>query len=158
MAIDGADEVDPNLDVVKGRGGALLREKVRGRALLCLCALRCVLTLAVTQLPPRMERAALCPVCISLLLSLLQNLSFQLAPLLPNRCRWWRWRAPSLCASLTTARWWRGWAAPSWPCPWRSPSSATSTPWAACRCGGWVCLAVCRKLLVDNRCCVYVMA
>lgn len=29
VAIDGADEVDPNLDVVKGRGGALLREKVR---------------------------------------------------------------------------------------------------------------------------------
>ena len=29
LAIDGADEVDPNLDVVKGRGGALLREKVR---------------------------------------------------------------------------------------------------------------------------------
>ena len=28
VAIDGADEVDPNLDVVKGRGGALLREKV----------------------------------------------------------------------------------------------------------------------------------
>jgi ribose 5-phosphate isomerase A len=28
VAIDGADEVDPNLDVVKGRGGALLREKM----------------------------------------------------------------------------------------------------------------------------------
>ncbi len=28
LAIDGADEVDPNLHVVKGRGGALLREKV----------------------------------------------------------------------------------------------------------------------------------
>lgn len=28
IAIDGADEVDPNLDVVKGRGGALLREKM----------------------------------------------------------------------------------------------------------------------------------
>ncbi|KAL4532960.1 hypothetical protein Ndes2526A_g08421 [Nannochloris sp. 'desiccata'] len=27
VAIDGADEVDPKLDVVKGRGGALLREK-----------------------------------------------------------------------------------------------------------------------------------
>jgi len=26
--IDGADEVDPDLNVVKGRGGALLREKV----------------------------------------------------------------------------------------------------------------------------------
>jgi ribose 5-phosphate isomerase len=29
LAIDGADEVDPDLNVVKGRGGALLREKVR---------------------------------------------------------------------------------------------------------------------------------
>ena len=29
LAIDGADEVDPLLNVVKGRGGALLREKVR---------------------------------------------------------------------------------------------------------------------------------
>jgi len=28
VAIDGADEVDPNLDLVKGRGGALLREKL----------------------------------------------------------------------------------------------------------------------------------
>lgn len=28
LAIDGADEVDPKLNVVKGRGGALLREKV----------------------------------------------------------------------------------------------------------------------------------
>ncbi len=31
MAIDGADEVDPALNVVKGRGGALLREKVTPR-------------------------------------------------------------------------------------------------------------------------------
>jgi ribose 5-phosphate isomerase A len=29
LAIDGADEVDPDLNLVKGRGGALLREKVR---------------------------------------------------------------------------------------------------------------------------------
>ena len=28
VAIDGADEVDPELDLVKGRGGALLREKM----------------------------------------------------------------------------------------------------------------------------------
>jgi ribose 5-phosphate isomerase A len=28
LTIDGADEVDPNLDVIKGRGGALLREKI----------------------------------------------------------------------------------------------------------------------------------
>jgi ribose 5-phosphate isomerase len=28
LAIDGSDEVDPDLNLVKGRGGALLREKV----------------------------------------------------------------------------------------------------------------------------------
>src|SRR5947209_3697346 len=28
LTIDGADEVDPHLDVIKGRGGALLREKI----------------------------------------------------------------------------------------------------------------------------------
>jgi ribose 5-phosphate isomerase A len=28
LAIDGADEVDPELNVIKGRGGALLREKI----------------------------------------------------------------------------------------------------------------------------------
>ncbi|NJK79384.1 MAG: ribose 5-phosphate isomerase A [Chloroflexaceae bacterium] len=28
LAIDGADEVAPNLDLIKGRGGALLREKI----------------------------------------------------------------------------------------------------------------------------------
>ena len=32
VAIDGADEVDPALNVVKGRGGALLREKVRAHS------------------------------------------------------------------------------------------------------------------------------
>jgi ribose 5-phosphate isomerase A len=28
LALDGADEVDPGLDLIKGRGGALLREKI----------------------------------------------------------------------------------------------------------------------------------
>ena len=28
VAVDGADEVDPNLDLIKGRGGALVREKI----------------------------------------------------------------------------------------------------------------------------------
>jgi ribose 5-phosphate isomerase A len=31
LAVDGADEVDPALNLVKGRGGALLREKVVAR-------------------------------------------------------------------------------------------------------------------------------
>lgn len=32
VCIDGADEVDPNLDLIKGLGGALLREKIVARA------------------------------------------------------------------------------------------------------------------------------
>jgi ribose 5-phosphate isomerase A len=28
LSIDGADEVDPDLNLVKGRGGSLLREKM----------------------------------------------------------------------------------------------------------------------------------
>ena len=32
MTIDGADEVDPNLDLIKGGGGALLREKIVAQA------------------------------------------------------------------------------------------------------------------------------
>ena len=32
MAIDGADEVDSNLDLIKGGGGALLREKIIAKA------------------------------------------------------------------------------------------------------------------------------
>ncbi|MEI6521008.1 MAG: ribose 5-phosphate isomerase A, partial [bacterium] len=32
ITIDGADEVDPNLDVIKGGGGALLREKIVAQA------------------------------------------------------------------------------------------------------------------------------
>src|SRR5436309_1862826 len=32
VAVDGADEVDPNLDLIKGLGGALLREKIIAQA------------------------------------------------------------------------------------------------------------------------------
>jgi len=32
LTIDGADEVDPNLDLIKGGGGALLREKIVAQA------------------------------------------------------------------------------------------------------------------------------
>jgi ribose 5-phosphate isomerase A len=32
VTIDGADEVDPNLDLIKGAGGALLREKIVAQA------------------------------------------------------------------------------------------------------------------------------
>ena len=39
LAIDGADEVDPKLNVVKGRGGALLREKVTSIVISCSVSL-----------------------------------------------------------------------------------------------------------------------
>jgi ribose 5-phosphate isomerase A len=32
LTIDGADEVDPNMDLIKGGGGALLREKIVAQA------------------------------------------------------------------------------------------------------------------------------
>ena len=32
VTVDGADEVDPNLDLIKGRGDALLREKIVAQA------------------------------------------------------------------------------------------------------------------------------
>ena len=32
LTIDGADEVDPHLEVIKGGGGALLREKIVAQA------------------------------------------------------------------------------------------------------------------------------
>lgn len=38
LAIDGADEVDPHLNLVKGRGGALLREKMVEGALQEVCS------------------------------------------------------------------------------------------------------------------------
>lgn len=45
LAIDGADEVDPDLNLVKGRGGALLREKVNS---LYTTASWCLLTVQTT--------------------------------------------------------------------------------------------------------------
>ena len=42
IVIDGADEVDPELNVVKGRGGALLREKVRPRPVTSLQGTYCL--------------------------------------------------------------------------------------------------------------------
>ena len=47
LAIDGADEVDPKLNVVKGRGGALLREKVSSCMHLCLEMCAAVLSIIV---------------------------------------------------------------------------------------------------------------
>ncbi|HET7093643.1 MAG TPA: ribose-5-phosphate isomerase RpiA, partial [Thermomicrobiales bacterium] len=48
LGVDGADEIDPQLDAVKGRGGALLREK--------LVALACADYLLIAAVEKRVER------------------------------------------------------------------------------------------------------
>jgi len=49
LGIDGADEIDPNLDLVKGRGGALLHEK-----LVALACARFVVVAAAEKLVERL--------------------------------------------------------------------------------------------------------
>jgi ribose 5-phosphate isomerase A len=57
LAIDGADEVDPRLDLIKGLGGALLREK-----LVALAAKRFVVVADETKLVRRLGTRAPLPV------------------------------------------------------------------------------------------------
>lgn len=57
LAIDGADEVDPRLDLVKGLGGALLREKIVERA-----AARFVVVVDESKLVTRLGEKAPIPV------------------------------------------------------------------------------------------------
>ncbi len=54
LAVDGADEIDPNLDLVKGRGGALLREKLVAEA-----AERFVVVADESKLVPRLGAGTL---------------------------------------------------------------------------------------------------
>ncbi len=49
LVIDGADEVDPALDVIKGGGGALLREKIVAQA-----SRRVVIVADASKLSPRL--------------------------------------------------------------------------------------------------------
>lgn len=49
LTIDGADEVDPQLNVIKGGGGALLREKIVAQA-----SRRVVITVDESKLSPRL--------------------------------------------------------------------------------------------------------
>jgi ribose 5-phosphate isomerase A len=57
LALDGADEIDPQLDLVKGRGGSLLREKVVAAA-----ARRLVIVADMSKLVPRLGAQAPVPV------------------------------------------------------------------------------------------------
>lgn len=60
MAIDGADEIDPNGDCIKGGGGALLYEKIVGQA-----AGRLVIVADVGKLSPRLGTRHALPVEIT---------------------------------------------------------------------------------------------
>ncbi|MHB9150161.1 MAG: ribose-5-phosphate isomerase RpiA [Thermoleophilia bacterium] len=60
LTIDGADEVDPRLDLIKGAGGAMLREKVAAQA-----ARRVVIIVDERKLSPRLGTQ--CPVPIEVL-------------------------------------------------------------------------------------------
>ena len=51
LAVDGADEIDPDLNLIKGRGGALLREK-----LVAAAASRFVVIADQSKLVPRLGR------------------------------------------------------------------------------------------------------
>ena len=57
VTIDGADEVDPNLNVIKGAGGALLREKIVAQA-----SLREIIVVDESKLSPTLGTR--CPVPI----------------------------------------------------------------------------------------------
>lgn len=54
ITIDGADEVDPNLNLIKGRGGALLREKIVAQA-----SRRVVIIVDESKVVPRLGKAPL---------------------------------------------------------------------------------------------------
>jgi ribose 5-phosphate isomerase A len=57
LTVDGADEVDGNLDLIKGAGGALLREKVVAQA-----SRREVIMIDESKLSPRLGTRTLLPV------------------------------------------------------------------------------------------------
>ncbi len=57
ISVDGADEVDPNLDLIKGYGGALLREKIVAAA-----SNRLVILVDSTKLVPELGSRGILPV------------------------------------------------------------------------------------------------
>lgn len=57
VAVDGADEVDPNLDLIKGHGGALVREKIVATA-----AKRLVILIGSEKVVPQLGSHGILPV------------------------------------------------------------------------------------------------
>ena len=57
LTIDGADEVDPDLNLIKGRGGALLREKIAAQA-----SRRVIVVVDDSKLSPRLGTLHAVPV------------------------------------------------------------------------------------------------
>ena len=57
LTIDGADEVDPGLNLVKGLGGALLREKIVAR-----CSTRLIIIVDSSKIVPRLGTRSPLPV------------------------------------------------------------------------------------------------
>jgi ribose 5-phosphate isomerase A len=57
LALDGADEIDPHLNLIKGGGGALLREKI-----VASCSRRFVVMADVTKLVPYLNHTAPLPI------------------------------------------------------------------------------------------------
>jgi ribose 5-phosphate isomerase A len=57
LTVDGADEVDPTLDLIKGAGGALLREKIVAQA-----STREIIMIDESKLSDRLGRRTLLPV------------------------------------------------------------------------------------------------
>jgi ribose 5-phosphate isomerase A len=57
LTIDGADEVDPDLNLIKGRGGALLREKIAAQA-----SRRVIIVVDDSKLSPRLGTHCAVPI------------------------------------------------------------------------------------------------
>lgn len=76
LAIDGADEIDPQLRLIKGRGGALLREKIVEQA-----ARRFIVIADDSKLVPRLGRGSLpvevIPLAMEVLRRRLEGLGLQ---------------------------------------------------------------------------------
>ena len=87
VTIDGADEVDPQLNLIKGGGGALLREKLVAQA-----SKREIIVVDESKLSPRLGHIA----CFA-------NRSASVSDGGRRRAFWNRWARSMWCAKLRMA-------------------------------------------------------